>query len=134
MFQVRSAVMERLRSIQGMGVLRTIPDYIEAPLLVVVPGWPPSNTELAFNSSYAEWNLMLDLFVDRIDEDEAQDELGQWLDTAGPIIRALRSEDIDDSLGRMTKDVRIPMLGDFDEFTNRGTIYWYAQIKVKVKA
>lgn len=135
MLQVRMAIEERLKSIpQLKTTYRAMPSYIETPAIVVLPGWPPSDTELAFNSSYAAWNIMLDLFVDRIDEEEAQDELGWWLDTTGPIFRALRSDDYDDSLSRLTKDIHIPTLGDFDEFSMQGMLYYYAQIKVRVKA
>jgi len=134
LFTVRKAIKERVESLGDVTFYWSMPTYPEAPAVLVAPDFPPADMEQAFNSSYTTWNLMLTLIVDRIDEDAAQEQLSKWIDPDGPFISALRSDDIDDTLGKLTQDVRVLTVGDFNEMNFDGTMFYYTQIRVKVRA
>lgn len=134
MFAVRSAIEQRLIAVRDVKFYRSMPTYIETPAVLIVPDFPYSDMEQAFNSNYALWNVIMTVMVDRIDEDKAQEQIGEWIDPAGPFIGSLRSDDYVDSLSKLTHDVRVTTGGDFNEMNLNGTIYSYAQIRVRLKA
>lgn len=134
LFAVREAIIERLAPVRDVTYYWYMPDQVESPAVVVLPDFPFVDFEQTFGAEYAAWNLMLTLVVDRIDEEAAQELLSEWIDPAGPFVGALRGDDVDDALARLSSDVRVTTGGSYSEMTMSRTGFYYAQLRVQVKA
>jgi hypothetical protein len=131
---VRAAVIERLTPVADVTYYTAMPTFPETPAVVATPDHPPAEFEQTFSLGYTRWNLMLTLIVDRVDEAAAQDQLSEWMDPAGPFIGALRADGVADTLGRLTEDVRVTAAADFQEMHFNRVRFYYAQLRVAVKA
>jgi len=137
MFTVRQAVRARLESQlfgQGITFHWSIPEFPTPPIMMVSPDFPSMNPEIGFSSVTAQWNLIVTMIMDWVDEDAAQEQLSTWLDPTGPVISALRSDDIDDVLSQMATDIRVTAAGDFDKTAMGGATVAFAQVRVQIKA
>jgi hypothetical protein len=131
---VRRALIERLNSQFDLNYYWFVPDQLVTPAVVVQPDRPVADLEQTFSSGYAKWNFVITLVVDRTEEEAAQEQLSTWIDPAGPFIGALRDCDADDSLSRLTSDVHVTAIDRLEEMVFGGIPYYYASLRVSVKA
>lgn len=131
---VSKAVILRLGNVRDLTYYHYMPRQIDAPVAVtILPDFPFAEFEQAYSSTLTVWNLLLTMMVDPVDEHAAQELLFEWLDPEGPFIGAL-TDDVDDELGRLTSDVRVTSGSNMDEMKFHGTPYYYAQLRVRIKA
>lgn len=134
MLDVRKAVIGRLKPVLDFTYYWYAPTMPVAPAVLVMPDHPPVDYQQAFSSNTAEYRLVLTLIVDRIDEETAQEQLSELLAPTGPIVGALHDDDQADSLSKLTRYVQVTSAGSFSEMTMGGVTYYYAQLRVSVKA
>lgn len=136
MFTVRKAVRERLQSslLDDVTYYWQLPEFVVTPAIMIQPDFPTANFETAFSSRTTTWFLVVNLVMDWIDEDEAQEQLSTWLDIDGPVIGALLSDDITDSLSALATDIRVTVAGDFDKTAMGGTMVAFAKLRLQIKA
>lgn len=126
---VRVAVAQRVQGAQDWSVQWVEPDFSQAPsVFVAFEGATP------LGPYRWEYRLTLTFLTDPVDREHAQDVLSEKLDPDGPVFQAFADPDIDDDLGRMSKDFAITAIGEFQEIKLNEANYYFMQVRLSVKA
>lgn len=137
---LRKATIERVGpALPGFTPYWQWPDITEEPLdkpaVLTALGYPPADYETTtFGGATAEWHLIVTLVVDGVDDEAAQAQLGALVTPRGPVVRALRSRKIQDTLSRLARMVRVTTLSAFAPMLIGGDRNYYAEIRVAIQA
>jgi hypothetical protein len=139
MRELRQAICDRLATVatdRDITYYPFEPDEVDAPAICVLPDDPFVDYHQAQgHSQSAEWRFVLTLFVNRVDEDSAQQLLDEWVDPAGVFVTALQSDDYYDRLFELSHNyVTAVSGGRYGGFVQGNTSYLVAQMRVSIKA
>jgi hypothetical protein len=138
MREIRQAIITRLSAVSPISDITYYwfePDELDAPAIVVLPDDPFVDYRQTFQHGLTEWNFVLTLFANRMDEESAQELLDEWTDPRGPFVLGLHSDDIDDALWALAPyGVEVMSGVRYGGFVQGNTRYLVAQLRVCVKA
>jgi hypothetical protein len=136
--QLQKAIIERVgEPLPDLTGYTHLPDLVEVPAYYIEPDRQFINYEQAFMSGLCEYKLILTILVDKIDEEQAQNDLEPYLDPFGPFITALRAQHVGDTLDQMSNGFVEVEFGDGYGYVwdkQHQTLYYGAQIHITVRA
>lgn len=100
-----------------------------SPSLVIQPGTPVGDLIQAMNSSTAEWQFVIMLLVGQVNEEAAQNKIGDLCSPGSPLIQALNA------IGEDSGFLRVKVTNvSISEVQYATTMYAYGRFQVKVIA
>lgn len=131
---IRRALIDRLGQIPDVTPYRFVPDAINAPAVWVQPAQPFVDYQKAFQGIGTEWQFLITVLVNRLDEESAQDELDGYLDPDGVLVETLQRRDSDDSLANLVDYVEVISAQRYGAYRVGGTTYLGAEILIVVRS
>lgn len=131
---LRAALLERVGQLPDLTTYPFVPDGVNAPAVWVEPNRPFVDYQQVFAGGVTEWQFVLTIVVNRIDEESAQDELDDYLDPFGPFVELLQDRSIRDALYDGAHYVEVMSATRYGTYQIGGTAYLGAQIMITVRA
>ena len=129
---LRNGLAANLATISGLRTSATVPDQINPPIAVVMPG--SITYDIAFaRTGGDEYEFLVLVIVGRVDERTAQNRLDAYCSGtgAGTIKAAIES---DKTLGGKAMSLRVTSLRNYNQLTVGDTTYLSAEFVVQVYA
>jgi hypothetical protein len=128
--ELRNGIAANLATISGLRTAATVPDSINPPIAVVMPG------SITYDISFArmggdEFEFIVLVIVGRVDERSAQNKLDAYCSSSGAssVKAAIES---DKTLGGKAFSLRVTSLRNYNQVTVGDVIYLSGEFVVQV--